>query len=65
MQTQIRWCSECHEEQVFEQPLCEDGHGEDCRDLCCTMCGLGIHDTILIGIAHDTPTAPTRRTHAA
>lgn len=65
MQTQIRWCSECRDEQVFEQPTCEDGHGAECGDLCCAMCGLGIHDAILISIAEQTAGSPARRTHAA
>ncbi len=65
METQIRWCSECRDEQVFEQPVCEDGHGPECRDLFCAMCGLGIHDAILIAIAEDRTGAATRRTHAA
>jgi hypothetical protein len=38
----VRWCGECREEQLFEVPPCADGHGEDCPDLACTGCGLGI-----------------------
>ncbi len=36
------WCTPCGTEQLFEQPPCEDGHGEACLDLACTVCGHGI-----------------------
>jgi len=39
---EIRWCASCATETMFEQPLCEDGHGEDCLDLACVECGHGI-----------------------
>ena len=65
METQCRWCSGCRDGQVFEQPVCEDGHGADCRDLCCAMCGLGIHDGMLIAIAEDVPGTRVRRSRAA
>ena len=37
-----RWCAGCGDEQVFEVPPCEDGHGEDCLDLACVACGFAI-----------------------
>ncbi len=49
MQIDYRWCSTCSSKQLFEQPPCEDGHGDDCLDLACVTCGsalvLGLVDT--------------------
>ena len=42
MHVEIRWCATCATESAFEQPPCEDGHGEDCLDLACVQCGHGI-----------------------
>ena len=42
MQTEIRWCAGCVDDRVFEQPECEDGHGELCLDLSCVECGFAI-----------------------
>lgn len=42
MRVEIRWCSGCGTQTAFEQPPCEDGHGEGCLDLACLECGLGI-----------------------
>ena len=39
MQIDYRWCSTCSSKQLFEQPPCEDGHGDDCLDLACVTCG--------------------------
>ena len=39
MQIDYRWCSTCNGKQLFEQPPCEDGHGDDCLDLACVTCG--------------------------
>ncbi len=36
---ELRWCSPCGQEQPFEVPDCQDGHGEDCLDLACVECG--------------------------
>ena len=51
MQVEFRWCSTCQGKQLFEQPPCEDGHGEDCLDLACVTCGaalvLGLTDAQL------------------
>jgi hypothetical protein len=46
--TTVRWCGECREEQLFEVPPCADGHGEDCPDLACTGCGLGVVVGVLV-----------------
>lgn len=42
MHAEIRWCSECADDRAFEQPPCEDGHGEGCLDLFCGDCGYAI-----------------------
>ena len=42
MQIDYRWCSTCSSKQLFEQPPCEDGHGDDCLDLACVTCGTGL-----------------------
>ena len=35
-------CPECRDEQIFEQPLCVDGHGPDCPEWMCQACGFGL-----------------------
>lgn len=42
---QVLFCSECTQEQLFEQPPCEDGHGVDCPEWICTACGLALLHT--------------------
>ena len=42
MQIDYRWCSTCSSKQLFEQPPCEDGHGDDCLDLACVLCGTAL-----------------------
>lgn len=42
MQIDFRWCSTCSSKQLFEQPPCEDGHGDDCLDLACVTCGTAL-----------------------
>jgi hypothetical protein len=37
-------CDNCRGTRVFEQPLCQDGHGVDCPEWYCTACG----DAVLI-----------------
>lgn len=37
----LRQCAECGGERTFEQPQCEDGHG-DCPDWGCVECGMAI-----------------------
>ena len=37
-----RFCSECSDERLFEQPPCGDGHGPDCPELACVDCGLAL-----------------------
>ena len=41
LDSMLRHCAECGGERAFEQPQCEDGHG-DCPDWGCTECGMAI-----------------------
>lgn len=41
-QPRLMFCAGCRAESEFEQPVCGDGHGNDCPDLVCTGCGLGL-----------------------
>jgi hypothetical protein len=45
---QVRWCSDCAGETLFEVPPCEDGHGEDCLDLACVDCGAAVSVGVLL-----------------
>lgn len=47
MLTIERHCPCCHDDRIFEQPPCADGHGTDCTEWCCADCGAGV----LIGLA--------------
>jgi hypothetical protein len=42
MRVEFRWCPGCSVQTLFEQPPCDDGHGDDCLDLACMECGFGI-----------------------
>ena len=37
-----RHCSICGDERTFEQPPCEDGHGDGCPELACVECGAAL-----------------------
>jgi hypothetical protein len=39
-------CDTCGGTRVFEQPQCQDGHGTDCPEWCCAVCG----DAVLISL---------------
>jgi hypothetical protein len=41
-------CTDCGDVRVFVTPPCEDGHGDDCPDLCCTVCGLALTRGVLL-----------------
>lgn len=43
---QIRWCAACRTESAFQMPPCDDGHGADCPDLACVVCG----HAVVIGV---------------
>lgn len=60
MLTQIRWCPECADDQVFEQPVCDDDPAGAGGELCCAMCGLGVYDTIVVAIATQDRSARRR-----
>ena len=44
----FRWCSTCATEAAFEQPDCPDGHGPDCPDLVCVLCGDALFVDLLL-----------------
>ncbi len=37
------FCAGCRAESEFEQPVCADGHGSECPDLVCVVCGLALY----------------------
>jgi hypothetical protein len=52
------YCSTCGDEREFEQPPCADGHGPDCPERACTVCGTAV----LVGLplsASPAPPAPS------
>ena len=51
----FRWCSTCATEAAFERPDCPDGHGADCPELVCVLCG----DALMVDLL------PTRRARQA
>jgi hypothetical protein len=38
----MRECALCGEERPVERPDCVDGHGEDCPEAFCALCGTAI-----------------------
>ena len=54
----FRWCSTCATEAAFEQPDCSDGHGADCPELVCVLCG----DALVVDLL---PTSRARRPRRA
>ena len=48
MSGDLRWCVPCGGEQPFEVPPCDDGHGEDCLDLACVVCGHAVVVGVLV-----------------
>ncbi len=42
MQLDHRYCPTCESEQLFEAPVCQDGHDVDCPDLSCVTCGTAL-----------------------
>jgi hypothetical protein len=55
-------CPECRTEEEFVQPPCEDGHGEECPDWLCPVCGTGLVDGTL---PRPEPAPASRRPRAA
>lgn len=48
MTFEIRWCSPCTQDQPFESPPCQDGHGDQCLDLACLVCGHAVIVGVLV-----------------
>ena len=42
MSAVVMYCPDCAADRTFDQPVCADGHGVDCPDLCCVECGLAV-----------------------
>jgi hypothetical protein len=36
------YCPECADFEAFEQPPCVDGHGADCPEWLCVICGTAL-----------------------
>ncbi len=47
----LRWCAPCGQEQWFEVPPCDDGHGDGCPDLGCVECG----HAVVLAVALEEP----------
>jgi hypothetical protein len=52
-------CPECAELVAFEQPPCVDGHGADCPEWVCVVCGTAL----LIGVSLGEVQGPARTSH--
>ena len=50
-------CPDCQSEQLFDTPPCEDGHGGDCVDLACVMCGFALTAVGVLWITEDVQVA--------
>jgi len=66
----IGYCAGCAADTVFEQPVCQDGHGDLCPEWVCTDCGLAVAVPVgdydgLIPVATDSPTRRPARIIAA
>jgi len=42
MITMLSQCTTCHEERLFEQPPCVEGHDDSCPEWVCSGCGYAI-----------------------
>jgi len=54
-------CETCATIRVFEQPPCPDGHGPECAEWFCTMCGAALilgHAPVVVELC---PVIPLRR----
>jgi hypothetical protein len=49
------YCPECADERPFEQPECLDGHGADCPERACVVCGMAV---LLAPLTQPEETAP-------
>jgi len=47
---ELALCPVCGDERRTEQPVCPDGHGDDCPDRICVDCGTALFlDPVLTG----------------
>jgi hypothetical protein len=53
------YCSNCADFVPSEAPPCADGHGDDCPDRACTMCGTALFVDPFI--THERPRPAARR----
>lgn len=73
-----RYCDKCRAVRTFEQPPCQEGHGGDCDEWSCTVCGEAmLIASFLVRLERSRPSrprsdgsepdtgAPSRRPHAA
>jgi len=44
----LRWCSSCAAAREFVALECFDGHGEDCPERACMVCGVALLVPVLI-----------------
>ena len=44
-------CPACPDERALVVPDCEDGHGEDCPDLVCELCGAAFSTGLVLPVA--------------
>jgi hypothetical protein len=49
-------CPTCQSTQVFEQPECLDGHGADCPEWMCVVCGTALWVDVALDTHVGTPT---------
>lgn len=68
MHTVELYCVPCQANRLFEQPPCEDDHGQDCAELACVVCGHALLIGPLLAIpatqqAH--PASSASQQHAA
>jgi hypothetical protein len=57
MPTELRTCPSCGEERLFEAPPCPDGHGADCPELACIVCGTALLVGTLVSVQWSHPPA--------
>jgi hypothetical protein len=66
MQAETHYCPVCNDETAFEAIDCADGHGAQCPDRLCAVCGAGgfaMDWTVLGALAPSQPlTGVTMRT---
>jgi len=59
-----RFCDKCRAVRAFEQPPCQEGHGTDCDEWSCVVCGEAmLIASFVVRLEHGTRKRPrpTRR----